>query len=158
MELQTARGIWEIPRSWDQGGGHDPGTAFQGTSNMSSEEGSHIYILAYQVAAHTTPLPRSCALIVLNSKFMYCEKYRTKGRISRTPSYMTPKPVRTFIIVPEMEWTRCFPEFFFSFQFLMRFRPKSDSRLDIPKSVGVKGFLDPTNLHRQTLDYHPAAA
>ena len=64
--------------------------------------------IAYQVAAHITPLPRSCTLIELNSKLMYCEKYRTKGRISRTPSYMTPKAVRTFIIVLEMDWTRCF--------------------------------------------------
>ena len=74
-------------------------------------EGLRIYTVAYQVAAHITPLPRSCALIVLNSKLMYCEKYRMNGRISRTPSYMTPKAVRTFRIVPEMDLTRCFGEF-----------------------------------------------
>jgi hypothetical protein len=42
MELQTARGIGEIPRSWDQGSGHKPRNACQGTFGMSSEEGSHI--------------------------------------------------------------------------------------------------------------------
>lgn len=63
--------------------------------------------VAYQVAAHTTPLPRSCALIVLNSKSMYCERYRTKGRISRTPSYIMLKAVRKFMTVLEIDLTRC---------------------------------------------------
>ena len=58
-----------------------------------------------------TPLPLSCDLIVLNSKLMYCEKYRMKGRISRTPSYITPKAVRTFRIVFEMDLTRYFGVF-----------------------------------------------
>ena len=54
MELQTARGIGEVPRSWDQGGGHDPMNTCQGTFIMSSEEvriysspgGSAYYTLA----------------------------------------------------------------------------------------------------------------
>ena len=46
MELQTTRRIGEIPRSWDQGGGHDPtvGTHdIKEHSATSSEQGlSHI--------------------------------------------------------------------------------------------------------------------
>jgi hypothetical protein len=88
------------------------GTRVKGTFGMSGEE-VRIYITAYQVAAHITPLPRSCDLIALNSKLMYCEKYRMKGRISRTPSYMTPRAVRTFRIVPEIDLTRFFGVFRF---------------------------------------------
>lgn len=38
-----------------------------------------------QVAARTTPWPRSCALICENSMSMYALRYRTKGRSSGAP-------------------------------------------------------------------------
>ena len=94
-DCSEARELGKITR--DQGGGYDLRNA------MSSEEELRILIVAYQVAVHITPLPpSSCALIMLNS----LRENRMKGRISRTPSFMTPKAVRIFRIVPEMDWIR----------------------------------------------------
>jgi hypothetical protein len=153
MELQpeTARGVGEIPRSWDQGGGHDPKNTCQG--NIRHERAKRLAYIAYQVAAHITPLPRSCPLIVLNSKLMYCEKYRTKGRISRTPSYMTPKPVRTFRIVLEMDLTRCLGEFsIFDKLRLGRNQSMYELTLRYAKVGGGRRISRPHQSTQQTLD------
>jgi hypothetical protein len=103
MELQTARGIGEIPTSRDQGGGHD---RVKEHSAMNSEEGLRIYSLPGGSAYYTPGLVLCFDRAGL--KVDVLQKYRMKGRSSRTPSYMTPKAVRTFSIVPEMDWTRCF--------------------------------------------------
>jgi hypothetical protein len=51
MELQTARGIGEIPRSWDQGSGHEPRNACQGTFGIRVR----IYSLPGGGAYYTLP-------------------------------------------------------------------------------------------------------
>ena len=45
MELQTTRGIGEIPRTWYQCGGHDPRNAYQGNIRHEQRRRSHIYSL-----------------------------------------------------------------------------------------------------------------
>jgi hypothetical protein len=60
MELQTARGIGEIPRSWDQGGGHDPrNVCVKEHSAMSSEKEVRIYSLP-SGGAYYTPASVLC--------------------------------------------------------------------------------------------------
>ena len=55
------------------------------------------------MAAHTTPNPLSCPLIVLNSNSRNWEMYRTKGRISRTPLLTVAIAVRKLTTVLEID-------------------------------------------------------
>ena len=66
-----------------------------------------VVIRYHQVAAHTTPKPLSCSLIVLNSNSRNWEMYRIKGRISRTPLLMAAIAVRKFMTVFDIDCAFC---------------------------------------------------
>jgi hypothetical protein len=112
LELQTARGIGGIPRSWDQGGGHDARNVSQGTFGISSEE-VRIYIYSLPGGgAYCTPTLVLCFdRAELKVDVLREISHEREDFVHAIVSYTTPELVRTFRIVHRDGLDTLFQEF-----------------------------------------------